>query len=263
MKKFLLFLTVSITALVYNQISAAEDSCSHVTESFVKSHIAVSRVEIVSKTPVNGFCQVILKLNNKLIPLYTGKDFVIAGDMYQNRKKITKEAINRIKSDNFKKNRKQLDDSVAIIYEPQKKTGPVIYMFTEPLCPYCHDAGEKIRKISDKYGATIKLVLYSVHGEKGVKKCVEAACRGFNLVEYNEIKWKTAKGSEKYQCRRGRDLVARAETISEKLGLEGVPAFFLDDGTFINGADMKKIVLALEKKKIAKAADADKRRSEN
>ncbi|MCP4132597.1 MAG: thioredoxin fold domain-containing protein [bacterium] len=245
---FLLLIVVPIIGISSIKGAASEDLCAAVDTAFIKKHVAISKITIASKRPVNGMCEVIVRVRNRLVPLYAGKDFILAGDMYRDKNEITKNSIDAAKQVIFKEHLKALNESVAFTYEPKAKKGYVIYMFVGPLCPYCHDIVDKIKALARKYGVTIKTVLYPVHGEKGNRKSIEAICRGFDLDKYNNIKWKKKKSAEKHQCARGKKLLKKSVAVSEALGVDGVPAFYLDNGIFISGGDLEAIERALKKR---------------
>ena len=99
----------------------------------------------------------------------------------------------------------------------------------------------------EKYNAVLKLILYSVHGERGRKKCIEVVCRGLTYEKYCDTKWKIEKSGERYQCKKGEVLVRKAETVADNLGINGVPSFYLEDGTLISGANLKALEIGLQK----------------
>jgi len=224
------------------------DPCSAVNETAIRIHLPLKKFTIESKKPRKGLCEVIVRVGDQLIPVYAGHDFMIAGDLYAYRKKITDESITAIKAKMQEEKRKMfreklplVEKSVAIVYRPKKRSQRVIYFFTDPLCPYCHEAGKELRKLADKLGVTVKVLLFSVHGKRGEDKSVEAICRNFSFERYNNLKWKTSDPVKKYLCKKGREKVKAADSLSDTLGVEGVPAFYLDNGFYVSGGDMKKI----------------------
>ncbi len=86
---------------------------------------------------------------------------------------------------------------------------------------YCHKAGIEVKRLADKYGFIVKVLLVSMKGEEGKKKCIEAACRHymlkdkFNLEQYNELEWKKEAPDEKYLCEHGKELIRKTEEVSD------------------------------------------------
>ncbi len=227
--------------------SNKENPCSGVSEKTVRAHLPVAEFTIESKQPRFGLCEVILRVKGRLVPLYGKKNFFIAGDLYLEKTKVTGHALSRVQKRIFISQRSRIEKNVVMTYAPKKSTKRVLYLFTDPLCPYCHEAGEAAMKLADRYNVTLKVLLYPVHGEKGVKKSVEAVCRKFTFQQYNNLKWKSAEADDSFQCARGKRLVKEAEVISESLGIDGVPAFYFDNGVFVSGADMKEVEAELKK----------------
>ena len=242
-------IAVSITPLVAVSIEPSvteENICDHIDVHWLRLHAAVPSCEIISKRQTGDLCEVILDVNGNYVPLYTGKDFFIAGQMYQNNMDLTNQTITGIRKEKFVKNKESLDKAVVIEYTPPEKKELAVYMFTDPLCPYCNTAGEKIQGIADKYGATVKMLFFNVHGDDGKEKSVEAICRNFTLEQYIASEWKKQATNKKYDCKQGEDIYERSMTTAKNMGITGVPQFFLQDGTNINGADMAALENALK-----------------
>ena len=173
--------------------------------------------------------------------VFAGNDFIIAGEMLKDRKQVTKEKIDALKAESLKTLIPQLDSVAAITYSPAKSKTRKIYMITDPLCPYCGIAGEKIIPLADTYGVIVKTVLYSVHGMEGENKSVEAVCRKFTLNQYVEKEWKALPFDERYQCDEGEQLIEATREVIGKAGIAGVPAFIFDTGQFVSGANMTAV----------------------
>jgi thiol:disulfide interchange protein DsbC len=247
MCKLSIFVILIAILLLANASYTDSDVCSNINKEFIKEHLPLINFKIMSKRQINDLCEVVIKTRNKLIPFYAGENYIVSGSMYQGGFRITSQTINRLTVENFKNNLAILKKSVAFSYIPSGETSRKIYIFTDPLCPYCNRSEKKVKKLADKYGITLKIVLITVHGKNGRKKCIEALCRNFGLEEYSSMQWKTSKVNEKYQCQKGKDLLSLAEKVSDLLMVDGVPAFFLDDGTFIDGANIDALENAIKR----------------
>lgn len=236
----------SLTEFLYPET----DKCSKISIDTISKQIPVSDFKIISTRELHGLCEIIINISGRVIPLYGGEDFLISGDLFHEKKNITRDKVSELNKKVFLENKKSLDELVAFEYKPAEiKTDKKIYMFTEPLCPYCHRAGGEIKTMADKYGFVVKILLLSMKGEEGQRKCIEAACRHyifedkFNLEQYNQIEWKKEKVEEKFICEKGVELVKKTEELSEKLNIDGIPVFYTNEGDYVSGADME----ALEK----------------
>lgn len=231
---------------------AAEDPCAGVNVDWMRKHVPLPPGKIVQKAQESGLCQIIYKVQNEFVAIYAGRDFLLAGEMFRDRKQVTAPVIMKFQKEALadqaamrKKMMGGFDELVAFTYTPKNANGHTIYMITDPLCPYCNKAGKGVKKLSDKTGATIKTLLFTVHGEKGTQKSIEAICKNYDLDEYNESSWKKAPTPDGALCEAGSDLVGKTAAFVAKLGLRGVPAFVLDDGQMIPGADMAAVERAL------------------
>ena len=249
MGKLSLFLGFIAILFLANPSFTDNDACSNVNDKFIKGHLPLYNFEIMSKRQINDLCEVVLKTRNKLLPFYAGKNFIVSGNMYQGGYRITSQTIDRLIAENFKRHLNLFKKSVAFSYIPSGKTTLVVYMVTDPLCPYCNHAEKKVKELADKYRVTVKTVLISVHGKEGRKKCVEAVCRNFGSEEYSSLRWKASDVNEKYQCQKGKDLLSLAERVSDLLMVDGVPSFYLDDGTFVDGANIDALENAIKRLK--------------
>ena len=245
---FLLFIVFSSFTFLYPE----SDKCGRITPEIISRHVPISGFDIISSRDIHGLCEIIINVNDRIIPLYGNEDCLVAGDLFHERRNATKDKIYEINKKNFLANKNTLDELVAFEYKPAEvKQEKVLYMFTEPLCPYCHQAGIEVKKLADKYGITVKVLLVSMRGEDGKKKCVEAACRHyiykdkFNLEEYNQIEWKKEKPDEGFICEKGIALIKKTEELSKKMSIDGIPLFYINSGDYVSGADIEALELLI------------------
>ncbi|MDL1969539.1 MAG: thioredoxin fold domain-containing protein [Candidatus Desulfofervidaceae bacterium] len=222
----------------------------------IKAHLSFalpSGSQIISKRPVKGLCEVILKIKDGNLPLYialyVGNDFVILGQMYSHKENIPQSQIGRIQAKTFKDFKAEIEKVVAITYKPSPTPTHVVYMFTNPLCPCCHRAEGKIKQVANKYNVILKMVFLPIHLSRGKdkEKAIEVVCRKLDLNAYLKRDWEKENKTKEYQCKRGKQLIEDSINLGEKLGVTGVPTFFLDNGSKVVGADIKKLETALTK----------------
>jgi thiol:disulfide interchange protein DsbC len=176
-----------------------KNPCDNIDLTWLKKHSPIPPGQMVSKHNLGSLCEIILKFGNEYVPVFAGDDFITAGEMLKNRKQVTKAKIDAFKAEGLRSLIPQLDSVVAMAYTPTENNNHKIYMITDPLCPYCNTAAEKIIPLADAYGVIIKTVLYSVHGLEGEQKSMEAICRNFSLSQYADKAWKALPFDEKYQ----------------------------------------------------------------
>jgi len=227
--------------------------CKNIDLDWLNKHATMPNASIMSKQTLDGLCEVILKIGKDYIPVYAGKTFIITGEMFKRKKAVTGPKIKALKKADIRKNIQELDRAAAFEYKPPVLKNRTIYMITDPLCSYCSYAAEHIKDIADKYGATVKAILYSIHGDqakgegKGYDKSMETICRKFDLDQYAASDWKKDPVSKKYWCQKGKDLLATSADAIGKLHIKGVPVFILDNGEKITGADLPALERELEK----------------
>jgi len=237
------FFSLGIVFMCLVYANAGEGPCGHIDVDWLKQHAPIPSAEIVSRHEVGegGLCEVILKTRGDYVPLYAGRDFFIAGAMHKDHVQVTGRKIDNLKKGVFVKYRNRVDDAAVIEYTPPHLRNGTIYMFTDPLCPYCKKAGPQVKKIAERYGMNIKLLFFNVHGADGEKKMIEAICRNFSLDQYLDEVWIKEETGEKYRCEKGKEKYDLSMKESQQLGIRGVPQFYLDDGTSINGANVKAL----------------------
>lgn len=249
------FIIVSLIFSLLQSLYSEPDKCGRIAADTITKHIPVSEFNIISTREVQGLCEIILSVNGRIIPLYGNENGLVSGDLYFNKQNVTKEKVYEINKRSFIENKKELDEAVAFEYIPAEvKSQKILYMFTEPFCPYCHKAGSEVKNLADKYGVKVRILLVSMKGEEGKKKCVEAACRHFKLkekfgfAEYNQLEWKKEKPADEFICREGEELINKTEELSNKMYIDGIPLFYLDNGEYVSGADIEALELLMSSK---------------
>jgi len=243
-----LFLVVIQSAFAVPTFAdGAAGPCKSVDIDFMHQHLNLPKqVSIASKVPVNNLCQVVLNINGRYFTTYASDKYVVIGKMYVNHTLSDSAELARLTKTNFIKVRPAMEKNIAFRYKPEGKIKEVVYMITDPLCPYCNVATKKMKEFSDNYHAELRVIFSSVHGAAGDKKAIESVCRGLTLPEYNKDDWKTGDSAE-YQCQKGKDVIEKSRAIASQLHIQGVPTFFLQDGTQIVGADIERLEKAMKK----------------
>lgn len=243
-----LFLVVIQSAFAVPTFAdGAAGPCKSVDIDFMHQHLNLPKqVSIVSKVPVNNLCQVVLNINGRYFTTYASDKYVVIGKMYVNHTLSDSAELARLTKANFIKVSPEMEKSIAFRYKPEGKIKEVVYMITDPLCPYCNVATKKMKEFSDNYHAELRVIFSSVHGTAGDQKAIESVCRGLTLPEYTKDDWKTGDSAE-YQCQKGKDVIEKSRAIASQLHIQGVPTFFLQDGTQIVGADIGRLEKAMKK----------------
>ncbi len=243
---------VSAALLIKIMVFSGElnsETCKEVTGEVIKKHLALDEFSIVSKRELNGLCELIINSDNRYITFYGNRNFLISGEMYEDGVSLTESMLYDVNKSALKNSISEIENCAVFSYSPSKlKTEITLYMFTDPLCPFCNRIGGEIKDLSDRLGFKVKVLLLNVHGEKGREKCIEAVCRNsvnpaFNFIEYNKAEWKKTDTKKEFICPIGIELVDKTEKLSEKLGIDSVPFFFINDGRHVSGASIEDVEL--------------------
>ena len=227
-----------LTALV---IVCLEEGCKDVTLETLQTHVPSPfppGTKIVSKREVKGLCELIVNVRGRNLSFYLGKDFVILDQMFSHKENISLQESERLQAKQFLALRKEVEKVVAISYTPGPKAQYTVYMFTDPLCHWCRKASLQIKEVADTYNVAVKVIFYAY---KGKEEAIEVVCRKLDLSAYLKEDWKKEKKTKDYQCEEGKKLVEASMNLCKKLGVSGVPAFYLDNGKKVVGANIPQL----------------------
>lgn len=246
MRNFIFFI-IFFSLILTTHLCFSEDYCENISVQELEKHLPgplPPNSKIMSNKKENGLCQSIVDINGKEVPFYSTKDFVIVGQMFQNKKNLSAEALSNIKKSYFTKVKDKIDGAVTFSLSPNsKKPKHKIYFFTDPLCPYCHRAIQKIKDFSNRTDTNVEIVLYSVHGEKGNKEIEKVICSNMNFDTYSKTNFPLT--DKNTTCEKGIQRLKQAQELAKELKISAVPAFILEDGTQVTGADLKRLEMAV------------------
>ena len=161
MKKLLLPTAIAAVMLFLPIISQADQSgqaCKDITLAVMQTHVPIPPASILSRQEVNGVCEVILDINGQYVPVYAGKNFIIAGEMFQDKKQITQTRIDGLKAKNFLRLKPEIEKCTALTFKPNKEIKYTVYMITDPVCPFCHQAESQLKAFAEKNGINYPVV---------------------------------------------------------------------------------------------------------
>ncbi len=246
MKKFIFFVALFPIILTAN-LGFSEDFCQNITIQELEKHLPgplPPNSKILLNKEKEGICESIIDVNGREIPFYSTKNFVIIGQMFKDKKNLSYEAISTIRKSYLSKLKDKIDSAVTYSLMPDKiRPEHTIYFFTDPLCPYCHRTVQRIKNFSNKTNTNVKIILYSVHGDKGNKEIEKVICSNMDFETYASTNFPLQKKST--TCEKGQKVIKLGQEIARKLKINAVPAFVLEDGTQVIGADLRRLELAL------------------
>jgi len=239
-----LLLVASCVAGMFLFQHLTRDPCEGVSLASISRHKQFKAPVVLGKRPVNGLCEVMLKTENHIVPVYLGDGFVIAGGMFQDRRDITGEGLKLITSQKFLSLKSDIDRAVAFRYTPSGPARQVLYLFASPTCPYCEELLAQIRPLLDETRTELR-VLLTARGEASAL-AVAALCRKVDLEAYLAKQWMPPKGTALPACGEGQDRLERANDLRRRLDVSAVPTVFTAQGLMLKGPQLDTIRALLQ-----------------
>ncbi|MCL4476572.1 MAG: thioredoxin fold domain-containing protein [Nitrospirae bacterium] len=210
--------------------------CDGVDENTITRHIPLPKVSIVTKRVISDTCEVIARVMNEHVPLYVFSDYVIAGDLFKDKKHITQQSIGETQAKSFSDIKQEVDQVVAFSYKPASGAERYVYMFTDPECQFCELAKYQIRDFAEKRKVEIKVVFFPLAMHDGAReKAIKAICSKMDYARYIDGDYSGTF------CREGEDKVGKSLSLGESLEINGTPTFIGPDGRRTVGFDTKLI----------------------
>ena len=210
------------------------DPCEGVSLASVNRHKQFTAPLMLSRRPVNGLCEVLIRTGNQIVPVYLGDTFVIAGGMFQDRRDISGQGLQLMASRRFQALRRDIDQAVAFRYTPPGPVKHVLYLFASPTCPYCEDLLGRIRPLMDETGTELR-VLFRARGGAAQTLAIAALCRKVDLETYLSKQWMPPEGAAPDICEEGKARLAQSNDLSQSLGVTRVPTVFTAQGLMLEG----------------------------
>lgn len=265
---FLLFLLI-IISLVFVTAGFCDSRCAHVNLDWISSHIPLpANAKILQVHEKEELCEVVLAINGKAAPIYAGRDFILAGQLFKNGRSITGDTMKAIAEQVekekmafaqnkalaekerkvfLKNNIKAMDDLVSFSFDfvdPDKSRGH-FYVVTDPDCSHCKDLLPKLESTALESGMVIKVILYPILGDHARNLAMQAICNNYSYAEYVGIEMNDSVSS----CERSENLLAKTADFFQKANLSFVPLVVAGDGSWVvesNFHTMVRVHLGLE-----------------
>lgn len=213
-----------------------QDVCDGIDEKFIGKHINILSFEIMGKRNAYSLCEVVIKAEGDYLPLYASKegDFLILGEMFSSKVHISGESVLKYERRDFDSNREALDKAVAFTYKPDKDVREVLYFITDPQCPHCENAKEKVKEIADSKGLELRVLFFPI-SSLSKDKAIKGICSKMSYDDY--LKGKYAGAS----CPEGQEKIENSMKVGRKLKIRGVPTFITGKGLILEGFNAEGI----------------------
>ena len=231
---------LAISALSY-ACPTPQEFTKELVQNFNVSNFKIERIE---PSPIKGLCEAVVNTGQEKIILYTDEEekYLLLGvrglvniiDL-KTKENLTLEKlkeINKISQNQIH----ELDKYVAFTYG---KEGKVVYLFTDPECPFCQRLEPTLKKLADEGKIQVKVILFPLPFHPHAKeKAVAMVCQNIGWQGLNGSYWteEKMKNLEKWQCEKGKKLVEESIKIGQKYNIEGTPTIITEDGKKIVGA---------------------------
>jgi thiol:disulfide interchange protein DsbC len=243
-------LALAVLGILGTTACFGESACSHVTIDWISGHVPLpgdARVVLAREKGV--LCEVILSIDNGLVPVYAGKDFILAGQLFEDGRSVTRETLaampdmverereraalkNDLERENrksfFQKNIKALDEFVSLSFKPDQVRN-FCYVITDPNCSHCKELLPKLRQAALESGTEVKVIIYPVLGPQSRDMASLAICNHTSYQDYVQIKMPESVLS----CERAERLIQRTEVFLRSSNLSSVPLVVAGDGSWV------------------------------
>ena len=253
------WILVFFMLLVLSLDVSAEPACSHVDMDWLSQQAPLpGEAKIVYKKDHGALCEVVLSLDGNLVPLYAGKDFLLVGKLFRDKKFITRETLEalegvarneRIKANEkkalakekrkkyFKKNLKVLDELTLFSFKPGR-ADKFLYVVTDPDCSYCKKLMPDLEILAMENHMEIKVILFPVLGPKSRDMAVQAICGKYSYEDYGQIQYQPDTPG----CPQADVLLEKTMPFFSSAGISFVPVVISGDGTWVvEGNDIVQV----------------------
>ncbi len=247
-----IFLTLAAIGLGFSAPQKAEESrtCppAETMQKELLSFLKNPAIEVLKVFPdrqIEGICDVVIKFYGNKLVLYTDKSgsFIFLGsrnglvNIYnlKSGENLTKKQIDELN----RLTKEQVERLKKYVVFTYGKKGKVVYLFTDPECPFCQRLEPTLKKLADEGLIQIKVILFPLpfhpHAEE---KSVAIACQNIGWKGLTKEFWNSTNTAklERWQCERGKKLVEESKKIGEEYGVSGTPTIITESGKRVVGA---------------------------
>lgn len=231
----------------------AESVCDHVTMAWLQTQVPVPKdAKLVLKKEQGGICEAVLSIEGGLAPVYAGKDFIVAGQLYKNGVSITRMTMSglsdvadaerkkakekkakavEMRKAFFKIHAADLADLVSLNFAPGGSLDKFIYVISDPACSHCRALLDNLEEVAAETGLALKVVIYPVLGEKSKTITAHVICKHLGYGAYKTVKKNDAAAAE--GCEEADQRINKTFDLLQKAGISFVPLVVAPDGSWV------------------------------
>lgn len=204
-------------------------------EALLEKHLPFmpQDVKIAKAREVFGICEYVVEDRESVFTLYASEDFALAGAMFSKGQPVSRESVEEVQKERMKNLLGKL--SALHVAEIKGSQDKVMYMISDPDCPFCEGAKNKVVELAKKNNWTLRLVWFPlpIHPQ-AYDKAVSFVCEKRTWEDYLKGLYGTSK------CEEGIKKVSESVDTVEPY-VSGTPLFVFSDGTIIQGGNMKAL----------------------
>jgi thiol:disulfide interchange protein DsbC len=233
---FVFFLFVAGLLLVWGMVfpfaGSAECPSAEKLQKGIKKIFPKLQFDLVKISPseMPGLCQTQIKVGNQVYVLYSDQrgDYLFSGNLFEikngrNLTMETQQAANRLTAEDMR----TLETLSPFSLGNGKK---IIYLVTDPQCPYCKQAETLLKKWVAKEDLQVRLLMFPLDIHKGAKEqCISILCDNKGVEGFE------AGYQSNNQCSEGIKKIENTIAFLHKKGISSTPTFIFSDGIYISG----------------------------
>lgn len=216
----------------FSQFSfSADDNIAAIKNTFAKNFPQIS-VMSVTAAPVKNFYQVELNTGETL---YVSSDtrYFFAGDLIQLQGRSAVNLTEQVRLAKRQATFKALDKKSMIVFSPPTQT-PIkanIYVFTDVDCAYCRRFHAQVPQLN-QLGIQVN---YLAWPRTGVNSVTARTMESIWCAKDRKAALTAAKNSKQLASASCKNPIADQFALGLRLGVQGTPAIFLENGKQVGG----------------------------
>jgi thiol:disulfide interchange protein DsbC len=225
-------------------------ACDHVSAEWLNAQVPLPPdARIVHTAEKMGVCEVVLAMDGDLVPVYVGKDWLLAGQMFSGGKSVTRETMDSLshlaeeerqmakeqealarekRKLFFRDNAGQMDDMVSLTFGPASATS-FVYVVTDPNCSHCKSLLLELETVAFEARVTLKLIIYPVLGAKSRDMAARAICESLDWEGYKTVSQPNTHAS----CDRADQRIQKTMAFMQMADVSFVPMVVAGDGAWV------------------------------
>jgi thiol:disulfide interchange protein DsbC len=224
----------AFTASVSTRCPQKEKLQQGIQKTFPKLQFEITKI---SPSEAPGLCQIHVKVGPQMHLLYADSqgDFVLAGNLHELKtgKNLTQETVqylNRLTPEELL----QIEPLTAFTLGRGEK---VVYLATDPQCPYCKQAETLLKKLVEKEDLQVRFLFFPLDSHQGARQqCIAILCDNKGIEGFD------SGYQSGNQCPEGIKKVDNTMAFMQKKGINSTPTFIFMDGIHLSGLPSEEVL---------------------